>query len=303
MSSFINFKNYKPMCANSPTFDELQNTCSGNGKNLGSRNMDEFLKNIWTPEETQSMTSSSNLGIIGNLQKQGSLTIPRTVSQKKVDEVWRDLLKENGDVGLIKEPTLGEMTLEDFLHKSGAIAENDKTHVIQNQGFHQDSVFTDGKNDNLRKILPKKSDFDFRSSVNNDRISSRENGFSINGKIDHLLKTDYPSELYQNSKFDTSPSPSPSYGGGHGRKRSGTVEKVVERRQKRMIKNRESASRSRARKQAYILELEAEVAKLKEDVKKKQEEIMKSKNIQMREKMKLFGSGRSCLRRTLTGPW
>ncbi|KAJ0520978.1 putative transcription factor bZIP family [Helianthus annuus] len=32
-------------------------------------------------------------------------------------------------------------------------------------------------------------------------------------------------------------------------RRSGTVEKVVERRQRRMIKNRESAARSRARKQ------------------------------------------------------
>ncbi|GJP84737.1 hypothetical protein CLOP_g14796, partial [Closterium sp. NIES-67] len=39
----------------------------------------------------------------------------------------------------------------------------------------------------------------------------------------------------------------------------------VERRQKRMIKNRESAARSRARKQAYTVELEAEVAQLKEE--------------------------------------
>ncbi|KAJ9181402.1 hypothetical protein P3X46_009535 [Hevea brasiliensis] len=52
-----------------------------------------------------------------------------------------------------------------------------------------------------------------------------------------------------------------------GRKRivDGPVEKVVERRQRRMIKNRESAARSRARKQAYTFELEAELNQLKEE--------------------------------------
>ncbi|KAJ0088558.1 hypothetical protein Patl1_32493 [Pistacia atlantica] len=45
----------------------------------------------------------------------------------------------------------------------------------------------------------------------------------------------------------------------------GPVEKVVERRQRRMIKNRESAARSRARKQAYTVELEAELNQLKEE--------------------------------------
>ncbi|XP_013635579.1 PREDICTED: protein ABSCISIC ACID-INSENSITIVE 5-like [Brassica oleracea var. oleracea] len=52
-------------------------------------------------------------------------------------------------------------------------------------------------------------------------------------------------------------------GGLRGRKR--VVEKVVERRQRRMIKNRESAARSRARKQAYTVELEAELNQLKEE--------------------------------------
>ncbi|CAA6654481.1 unnamed protein product [Spirodela intermedia] len=41
--------------------------------------------------------------------------------------------------------------------------------------------------------------------------------------------------------------------------------KTVERRQKRMIKNRESAARSRARKQAYTNELENKVSRLEEE--------------------------------------
>ncbi|RWW90127.1 hypothetical protein BHE74_00000730 [Ensete ventricosum] len=53
-----------------------------------------------------------------------------------------------------------------------------------------------------------------------------------------------------------------------GRKRAagGEVsEKTAERRQKRMIKNRESAARSRARKQAYTNELENKISLLQEE--------------------------------------
>lgn len=83
------------------TFDELQNTYGGLGKDFGSMNMDELLKNISSAEETQAMTTASvpgggESGVFGgNLQRQGSFTLPRTLSQKTVDEVWRDLLKEN----------------------------------------------------------------------------------------------------------------------------------------------------------------------------------------------------------------
>ncbi|WOL04576.1 ABSCISIC ACID-INSENSITIVE 5-like protein 2 [Canna indica] len=53
------------------------------------------------------------------------------------------------------------------------------------------------------------------------------------------------------------------------------AEIVVERRQKRMIKNRESAARSRARRQAYTNELEHKIIRLEEENQKlrKQKEL------------------------------
>ncbi|XP_042497916.1 ABSCISIC ACID-INSENSITIVE 5-like protein 5 [Macadamia integrifolia] len=109
------------------------------------------------------------------------------------------------------------------------------------------------------------------------------------GFPDNQLSTDGPAR----SNGDTSslsPIPYAFNGGFRGRKCSGAVEKVVERRQRRMIKNRESAARSRARKQAYTMELEAEVAKLKEENQKlqqKQAEIIEMQKNQGMQIMKM----------------
>ncbi|OIT07671.1 abscisic acid-insensitive 5-like protein 5 [Nicotiana attenuata] len=84
------------------TFDEFLSTTGGSGKDFGSMNMDELLKNIWNAEESQIMGGSGingqEVGSLqgGNLQRQGSLTLPRTLSHKTVDEVWRDMSKEYG---------------------------------------------------------------------------------------------------------------------------------------------------------------------------------------------------------------
>lgn len=114
-----------------------------------------------------------------------------------------------------------------------------------------------------------------------------------------------PDMIAKSTADVSSPSPVP-YVFGRGR-RSGALEKVVERRHRRMIKNRESAARSRARKQAYTLELEAEVAKLKElnqELERKQAEKIEMEKNKIIEKMKYRWGGKIlCLRRTLTGPW
>lgn len=125
------------------TFDEFQNSIGGIGKDFGSMNMDELLKSILSAEESNHIVASTSGGggqdgpsrPSGHLQPQGSLTFPRTLSQKTVDEVWRDISKDysggNDSIGASGGPalpqrqqTLGEITLEEFLVRAGVVRED-----------------------------------------------------------------------------------------------------------------------------------------------------------------------------------
>ncbi|GLT58933.1 hypothetical protein SLA2020_317880 [Shorea laevis] len=135
----------------SRTFDELQSTMGvGLGKDFGSMNMDELLKSIWSAEETQTVVSAvGGQEGTGGLQRQGSLTLSRTLSQKTVDEVWRDMSKEyavgkdGGGTGGAnmpqKQQTLGEITLEEFLVRAGVVREETQlAGNVNNGGFFGD---------------------------------------------------------------------------------------------------------------------------------------------------------------------
>ncbi|KAF3435412.1 hypothetical protein FNV43_RR22501 [Rhamnella rubrinervis] len=422
------------------TFDELQNTLGGLGKDFGSMNMDELLKNIGTAEETQIITATVGAGGVsnpgGNLQRQGSLTLPRTLSQKTVDEVWRDLLREGGGgnegsggggTNLPRQQTLGEMTLEEFLVRAGVVREdaqqiarssnggffselyrpngsalgyqqppnntngsalgyqqppnntngsalgyqqppnNSNGSALGYQQPYRNNGFLDNqvtqKNNNSapnqpptlalniggvrssqqhmqqpstqqHPLLPKPATIAFASPkhlVSNSQLDSQGTR-GVVGVAEPAMNTTLvqggglpaggigmaglgaavspashrSSDVIRKSNVDTSSLSPVPYVFSRGRKSGGALEKVVERRQRRMIKNRESAARSRARKQAYTLELEAEVAKLKEmnqELQRKQAECMEIQKNQILETMdQQWGNKRQCLRRTLTGP-
>ncbi|CAM6024548.1 unnamed protein product [Sphagnum balticum] len=412
------------------TLDEFQNTMTEPGKNFGSMNMDEFLKNIWTAEESQAMaaamgsiTDSAQAGNAGGMLTRqpslGAMSLPRTLSRKTVDQVWRDIHRDSsggsdsGGGGLAggaagttpqeREATFGEMTLEDFLVKAGVVREDAE---IGSQGFSPfvgAGIMTSGDRDRSVQggaaagdrggatggdIVPTLSlspangipsqasieamqmDAYNKSQATTQQQQQQQQhmmqqqaaeaaaaaayanaankrmgngagpmvgiaGMGMGGHMGAAMGVGLPGGMHGvglgmglgairggmdvNMGLAPGSTTSPESDGGHnglslspmhygmdgplrGRKRGpdGPVEKVVERRQRRMIKNRESAARSRARKQAYQVELEAEVNQLKE-------ENLKLRKQQLMEVMKMTGktiaSEVKALRRTRTATW
>ncbi|PRQ27695.1 putative transcription factor bZIP family [Rosa chinensis] len=395
------------------TFDELQNTMGGPGKDFGSMNMDELLKSIWTAEETQTVLLPTggvvtgqdgfNQGLPLPLQRQGSLTLPRTLSQKTVDEVWRNLSSKEGNGGpggsnvVQRQQTLGEMTLEEFLVRAGVVREDgpngskpgnngsgffgelarfgnstggglgfgfqqpDRSVGVMGTGrISENGNQVPNQSSNLPlnangvrsqqqqqiQIFPKQQPVTYSTSQMGMGPNSQLGSPGMRGGILGIGEQGMSNALVQSPVLQGGGMGMVGLGGGNGRvaavspanqlssdgigksngtdtssvspmpyvfnngfrgRKGGPVEKVVERRQRRMIKNRESAARSRARKQAYTMELEAEVAKLKEEnenLKKKQDEMMElQKNQDMEIQNLQRGGKRRCLRRTQTGPW
>ncbi|KAL2644151.1 hypothetical protein R1flu_011738 [Riccia fluitans] len=405
------------------------------GKNVGSMNMSEFIKNLWNTEEIQAMTTAYTGGIASDgdvktptegsggpsagtngtglsrqtsLARQGSLglTVPRDISRKTVEEVWRDIHKPsessraaagNGTCSATAQATFGEMTLEDFLFKAGVVKEGEATGfeplvASTFSGFNQFNTSSASDRDGTgagppptltlapRSMsqrtmdpmavdtyqIPDVAGTDWLRGVtaqqqqqyaqhhqqqmqaahaaeqfsnHRQRVANGAmvvaNGYGrmapvmpglvpqgMMGVMNLQLAPTSPSSPLSDGQphgNGLSPSPVGAYGAEgpmRGRRKGGDgpQEKTVERRQRRMIKNRESAARSRARKQAYTVELEAEVTQLKEEnnkLKRQQmawqlEEITAKRKKQMmchQAVQKEFRLEGSRLRRTRSGPW
>ncbi|KAK7401418.1 hypothetical protein VNO78_12878 [Psophocarpus tetragonolobus] len=267
------------------TLDEVQNQLGDLGKPLSSMNLDELLKNVWTAEANQ----STGMDIEGSaqtsqvsLQHQASLSLTSALSGKTVDEVWRDIQqsKDNKEKkSQERQPTLGEMTLEDFLVKAGVVGEASSNRKNTGPAVGVDS----------NVAAPQFSQHGPWIQYPQPHYQHPQQG---------LLGVYMPGQtIAQPLHMGASAASDVSYADGQvalsspvigtlsdtrrpGRKRGTSedmVEKTVERRQKRMIKNRESAARSRARKQAYTTELEQKVSRLEEENEKlrRQKELEK----------------------------
>ncbi|KAK8530053.1 hypothetical protein V6N12_060811 [Hibiscus sabdariffa] len=200
--------------------------------------MDDLLKNIYSsspqpqPRPPPTASSDAHAQFLGaSISHEGSFSLPKDVANKSVDEVWKEIVAGGGG-DQRQEGQLEEMTLEDFLTKAGAVREEDVRGVVNQVGlgagvYPVDPVVINGG-------------------------GSQFPTFGNNGNVDHQRLVVVPA------------------GGGAMRGKRRAVEeppldKATQQKQRRMIKNRESAARSRERKQAYTVELESMVSHLEEE--------------------------------------
>ncbi|KAK6934036.1 Basic-leucine zipper domain [Dillenia turbinata] len=285
------------------TLDEVQNQLGDLGKPLSSMNLDELLKNVWSAEANQSMSfdiEGATGGGQSGLQRQSSVSLSGALSKKTVDEVWRDIQQGHNKSSKEKssherQPTLGEMTLEDFLVKAGVVVEP--------------SVDKKGPGPLVGVDPNAPPPFSQQGSW----MQYPQNQFQHPQQtMMGVYMTGQP--IPQPLPIGTGPYPenqaalsSPLMGSlsdtqAPGRKRStpdNIIGKTVERRQKRMIKNRESAARSRARKQAYTNELENKVSRLEEE----NERLRKRKELEKMLPSAPPPEPKSQLRRTSSAPF
>ncbi|CAD5167084.1 unnamed protein product [Musa acuminata subsp. malaccensis] len=185
--------------------------------NLGSTAMDDLLRSFYCEAEAPPPLPAREAAAGGKMAEQ---------VLKEVAAAGRSVAGVDGSAAA----GYGEMTLEDFLARAGAVREGDirvPSSGSMQAGFGVDPVLDDRLVQQEQLLMVENPILGFGNGV--------EGGGS--GGVG---------------------------GGGRGWKRPmvDSVDKATLQRQKRMIKNRESAARSRERKQAYTVELESLVRRL-----------------------------------------
>ncbi|KAJ7297293.1 hypothetical protein O6H91_10G017300 [Diphasiastrum complanatum] len=295
------------------------------GEDYGATNMGEFWNNIWTVEEGRAMAAAmiGNVDTDSDSQKklqEASVKRPRTLTRKTVDQVWKEIQRQNRQQEHEEQEQKkqqqgrqqrqqwaggeGEMTLEDFLVKTGVIRDDTGVDTTAKNGTVTSFASTFGGQTpqvKVESIMENQQQLEWYNYQLNQQqqqqfllqqqqqqeqaeaaaatitgLAKRTDpveGILLPGNIDNMLEAPInigPGLIRENlsTKRSLYPGLASSAGPDTPTKRRvyDVGDSAVERRQLRMTKNRESASRSRARKQAYTMELEAEVIQLKQEL-------------------------------------
>ncbi|CAJ2629854.1 unnamed protein product [Trifolium pratense] len=212
-----------------------------------------------SPSSKSHFTTTNFLPISDNspfLNDQPSLA-DAVATPRTVDDVWREIVA--GDNRECKEEISDEMmTLEDFLVKAGAVDDEDEG------------------DDDVKMTIP------LSETLSGSGMFSLDPSFqgieSVEGSVIGFGNGNVNGNGNGNGVEVVE-------GGGRGKRGRPVLEqldKAAQQRQRRMIKNRESAARSRERKQAYQVELETLAVKLEEENYK----LLKEKAERKKERLK-----------------
>ena len=216
------------------TLDEIQNTLYDPDKSFGSMNVDEFLSSIWSTEEgthpvaatipTSIPALASTSTMLPPVQEQGSFTAPppplcwKTTDEVRAETHLQQPFQFTQQASKASdEATVGEMTFEDFLVKVGVVQEGSSSYTA------------------TALPLPSAQQVPQQVRVSELKVDPEE----------HARFTDVKLGSCSGRK---------ETGEARGeQRRRGTLDgpMKIDQLQKRMIKNRESAARSRARKQVH----------------------------------------------------
>nr|XP_029119599.1 ABSCISIC ACID-INSENSITIVE 5-like protein 2 [Elaeis guineensis] len=222
------------------TLDEVPSHLSELGKPLNAMNLNELLNSVMAVEQHIHAPSSSlsSASTAQPLSENYNMNCP--LIHKTLDEIWQEVIQLEGQGNTESPATFGETTLKDILALFSVDPEQQEDWLQyqlaaaqQQQQQHQHMAL-------LGSGL----------SVLGNAISNA--GFS------EIQQMGLPMVSMAMTRTTSSDSHTPT----ETHRPDEIVDKNIERRQKRMIKNRESAARSRARKQAYINQLEEEVRQL-----------------------------------------
>ncbi|XP_057490586.1 ABSCISIC ACID-INSENSITIVE 5-like protein 3 [Actinidia eriantha] len=232
--------------------DEVQNQRNGSNscRPLNTTNFHELVKNMISSDQeglsTQNPSSSSSSSSsisFGNFNLNETL-LNETIDTKNVDEMWKEIVHQ--DQVNQQQMALGETTVLESVINPQPLMGINPTDVVQKGDWF--------------KFLTVDSNFQVPAMGFEDvGIGQSENqmGFSLPMSMVPVSYLDSQESVWRKDEV-----------------RDEMMEKTIARRQKRMIKNRESAARSRARKQAYTRQLEHKVfqfRKINSWLKKKKE--------------------------------